>query len=211
MKLTYIDWIWRIRGSVPIPAGQAEAFEALDPLFRQVGTRHTLSGDTLTFTKKDQAAQDPMSVFDSGELRIDRAGAAPVLRFSLSSRALLFCFLAPLLFLGIGQATVVVAKYDKPPQESPKKPVVHPMNPVDKFLHAPAPDPEKKPGADKDKKDKKLTPTAAYVFAGIFLALYVIGRILEDWLFRRLLRRALAGDLDVSQLPGLPQSASGGA
>jgi hypothetical protein len=201
VNLRFIDWIWHVKGSLPLAPGQSghDALDRLDPLFRQTGTSHQRSGDTLTFTKKDQAAQDKMSVFDGGALRIEKATAGAVLRYDLISRALLFCFLAPLLFLAIGQATVVIAKFDKPPQEAAKKhtpPAA--MNPVDKFLGAPAADTSKKGKDDEDgggKKGKKLTPTAAYVFAGIFATLYLVGRILEDKLVQSLFRKTLLGDM----------------
>ena len=124
MNLRFIDWIWHVRGSLPLAPGQSapDAFDRLDPLFRQTGTSHQRSGDVLTFTKKDQAAQDKMSVFDGGALRVVKDSAGAVLRYDLISRALLFCFLAPLLFLAIGQFTVVIAKFDKPPQEAAKIP-----------------------------------------------------------------------------------------
>ena len=199
MNLRFIDWIWHVRGSLALAPGQSssEAFDRLDPLFRQTGTSHQRTADTLTFRKKDQAAQDKMSVFDGGSLRIDAGAAGPVLHYHLISRALLFCLLASLLFLGIAQFTTVIAKLDKPPPEAAKKhtpPAA--MNPIDKALGAPAPDPSKKDDEDGGgKKGKKLTPTAAYVFAGIFAALYVVGRVLEDWLVRRLFKKALAGGL----------------
>ena len=140
-----------------------------------------------------------MSVFDGGALRVVKDSAGAVLRYDLISRALLFCFLAPLLFLAIGQFTVVVAKFDKPPQEAAKKHTPPPaMNPVDKFLHAPAADASKKGKDDEDgggKKGKKLSPTSAYVFAGIFAALYLVGRVLEDRLAHSLFRKTLLGDM----------------
>jgi len=43
-----------------------DAFDRLDPLFRQTGTSHERTDDTLVFRKKDQAAQDKMSIFDGG-------------------------------------------------------------------------------------------------------------------------------------------------
>lgn len=220
MNLRFIDWIWRIRGSVPLPAGQSNeaAFDRLDPLFRQHGTTHQRLDDTLTFKKKDQAAQDRMSVFDGGVLRIERGEAGAVLRYDLFSRALLFCFLAPALFLAIAQFTIVIAKYDKPPHEAAKKhtpPAA--MNPIDKMLGAPAPD---KPKAGKDdgggdeegggKKGKKLSPKPAYVFAYIFAALYVLGRILEDRLILRVFGKALAGELTEVE-PHPPGQAARGA
>ncbi|MEG3165295.1 hypothetical protein U1701_11885 [Sphingomonas sp. PB2P19] len=200
MTPNLIDWIWHVRGSVPLAAGQSreEAFDRLDPLFRETGTRHERADGMLTFEKKDQAAQDRMAIFDHGVLRIENGVAGAVLRYTLFSRALLFCFLAPLLFLGIAQLTIEIGKHQKPPEASEKskkaaeakKKKVVPLNPIDKALGAPEPDP---PGKKKDKdEDKKPSPTPAYVFAGIFAALYVIGRILEDRLIKSLFRKRLA-------------------
>jgi hypothetical protein len=186
VNLRYIDWIWHVRGSLALAPGQlsSDVFDRLDPLFRQTGTSHQRTNDTLTFTKKDHAAQDKMSIFDGGVLRIDKGVAGSVLRYHLISRALLFCFLAPLLFLSIAQLTVVIAKYDKPPHEAEKKHAATPLNPIDKALGAPAPDNSKKGDDGPGKKGKKLSPKPAYIFAGIFAALYVVGRILEDRLIK---------------------------
>jgi hypothetical protein len=202
MKPNVIDWIWHVRGSLEIAPGQSdeEVFDRLDPLFRETGTRHERSGDTLTFQKKDQAAQDKMSIFDSGVLRIERAAAGATLRYHLTSRALLFCFLAPLLFLAIAQLTVVVNRFHAPSsdasEEAPKaddkaKPVA--MNPIDKFLGAPAPEKPKKGGDKPEGRNKKPSTTAAYVFAAMFAVLYVIGRLLEDWLIKATFRKRLRG------------------
>jgi hypothetical protein len=220
--LRFIDWIWRIRGSVPLVAEQTseDAFGKLAPLFEQAGTTRAHAGDTLTFQKKNQLAQDKMSVFDSGVLHIEQAAEGPVLRYSLVSRALLFCFLAPLLFLGVAQLTLTLGEYAKPTaaekakaeaKEKAKKKgkdTEIKLNPVDKFLGAPAPEKPKDEKADGKKADAKkagdkkkdeedeapkgFSPTPAYVFAGIFAALYVLGRILEAWLIRRLFQRTLA-------------------
>ena len=203
MNARFIDWIWHIRGSLALAPGQStdEAFGRLDPLFRQAGTSHDRSQDTLTFRKKDQAAQDKMSVFDGGVLRIEKGAAGPVLRYHLTSRALLACFLAPLLFLGFAQLNIALGKLDKPSTEAAdkaaakkpeKKPVVLPQNPIDRALGAPAPEKPKKEGADgADKDKKKHSPTSAYVFAGIFAALYLVGRTLEARLVRTLFRKSL--------------------
>jgi hypothetical protein len=217
VNLRFIDWIWRVRGSLALAPGQSsnDAFDRLDPLFRQTGTSHQRTNDTLTFRKKDPLAQDKMSVFDGGVLRIDKGAAGVVLRYDLISRALLFCFLAPVLFLAIAQFTMVIAKLDKPPHQAAKKhtpPAA--MNPIDKALGAPAPDNSKKDDGDEDgggKKGKKLSPTPAYVFAGIFAALYVIGRVLEDWLVRRLFKKALDGGLNEVGLHRAEQAARGAA
>ena len=210
MNPRFIDWIWHIRGSLALAPGQSsdEAFDRLDPLFRRTGTSHERTDDTLTFRKKDQAAQDKMSIFDGGMLQIEKGVAGPVLRYHLTSRALLFCFLAPLLFLGFAQLTIAMGKFQKASTEAAgksgkasdasKKPVKKhadvPMNPIDKALGAPIPEKPKKEGADKaGGRDKKPSPTYAYVFAAIFATLYLIGRILEDRLVRTLFKRRLLG------------------
>jgi len=201
--LRFIDWIWHVRGSLALAPGQSgdDVFDRLAPLFSQPGTSHERTNDTLTFRKKDQAAQDKMSIFDGGVLRIDKGAAGSVLRYHLISRALLFCFLAPLMFLGIAQLTIALGAHQKSSTDASnaaKKAVAKivdvPMNPIDKALGAPAPEKPGKDGVDKPGgRDKKPTPTPAYVFAGIFATLYVVGRILEDWLIKRLFRRRLLG------------------
>ncbi len=213
--LRFLDWIWHIRGTVPLGAGQSseDAFGRLDPLFEQPGTTRARSGDTLTFEKKNQLAQDKLSVFDSGVLQFEQAAAGPVLRYHLVSRALLFCFLAPLLFLGVAQLTVALGERAKPTAEEEAKAEAKAeakekakkkdkgaelqLNPVDKLLGAPAPEKPKDEKGKKKEKDKEespkgFSPTPAYVFAGIFAALYVLGRILESWLIKRLFAKALA-------------------
>jgi hypothetical protein len=202
--LRFIDWIWHVRGSLAVAPEQSneDTFDKLAPLFRQPGTRHERTSDTLVFSKKNQAAQDKMSVFDGGVLRLERDARGPVLRYQLTSRALLFCFLAPLLFLGIAGFTSALGKIEasSPPGQAshaPAKPATKakdadlPMNPIDKALGSPPPE---KPGqAGKDKQGKKLSPTPAYVFAAIFVVLYVVGRILEDRLVKGLFKKSLLG------------------
>lgn len=206
--LRLVQRIWHIRGEVPLPSDLApdEAFARLDPLFAHAGTTHARMGDLVMVSKRNQLAQDPLSVVDSGTLRIEPGEQGPVLRYHLVSRALLYCFLAPLLFLAISQLTVFLGTLDKPtPEEIAKEKAKKDkmgeikLNPVDKFLGAPAP--EKPQDEKKDAKDKKkgddeenegFSPITAYVFAGIFAALYVLGRLLEPWLIRRLFQRTLA-------------------
>ncbi len=210
MNLRFIDSIWHVRGSLALAPEQSrdDAFDRLDSLFRQNGTSHERTNDTLIFRKKDQAAQDKMSVFDGGVLQIEKGVAGSVLRYDLTSRALLFCFLAPLLFLGIAQFTIAVNKLQKPSTEAAstsgkaldasKKPAAKhvdvPVNPIDKALGAPAPEKPGKDGADESgRRGKKPTPTPAYVFAAIFATLYAVGRILEDRLVRTLFKNSLLG------------------
>lgn len=197
--LRYIDWIWNIRGSVPIAPAQTsdEAFARLDPLFQQYGTTYERSGDALSFTKKDQAAQDKMSIFDAGVLLIENGVSGPVMRYRMASRALLFCFLMPLFFLAFGQVIVGIGKLEGAQTEKSEKAKkddtkdkVLPQNPIDKALGAPAPE---KPKKDDKKKDDKHSPTTAYVFAAIFAVLYGVGRVLEDRLVRSLFLKKLSG------------------
>lgn len=151
MNPRFIGWIWNVRGSLALAPAQSsdDAFDRLDSLFRQTGTSHERTDDTLIFRKKDQAAQDKMSVFDGGVLQIERGVAGSVLRYHLTSRALLFCFLAPLLFLGVAQLTIAMSKLEKASTEAAGKSATKkadvPMNSIDKTLGAPAPEkPEKK-------------------------------------------------------------------
>ena len=199
LNMRFIDWIWTIRGSVPLVPGQTsdEAFRRLGPLFDEPGTSCERSGDALTFTKKDQAAQDKMSIFDAGVLQVEPGPSGRVLRYRMASRALLFCFLAPLLFLAFGQLIVGIGMLEGPATEKAqkdkkddKKDVVRKLNPIDEFLGAPAPEKPKKDEKSK-KKDDKHSPTAAYVFAALFAALYVVGRVLEDRLIKTRFRRLL--------------------
>jgi hypothetical protein len=193
VNLRFIDWIWHVRGSLTLSPGQSsdDAFNRLDPLFRQTGTSHQRTNDTLSFSKNNQAAQDRMSVFNGGALRIEKSMAESVLNYHLTSRALLFCFLAPLLFLSIAQFAIAINKFDKPPHEAAKRNAVMPMNPIDKALGAPAPDTPKTDDAGAEEESKKPSPTPAYVFAAIFAALYVVGRILEDRRVKALFRTSL--------------------
>lgn len=207
MNLRYIDWIWRVRGSFALPDGQSAdaALDRLVPLFLQPGTSHERSADTLTFRKRGQASQDKMAVFDDGVLRIEPGETGRILRYDMMSRALLFCFLAPFLFLAFAQLAITFGKLPKPPEAAStagkaaagKKPVakddVPPMNPIDKALGAPEPE-KKDPKKDKKKKkEKKPSPKPAYILAGMFAVLYVIGRLLEAWLVRNLFRKQLHG------------------
>lgn len=203
--IPYLDHIWRVRGAVPIdPAlSPEEAFARLDPLLRTPGTELAVEGGTLTYAKHNPAAQDRLATFTRGRLWIERAGAGTVLRFDLFSHALLLCFLAPLLFLGFAQLAVTLNAYeksaeaaetakDKKKDDAKPKPV-RKLHPVDEFLGAPAPeDPNKK----KDKQDEdegRHAPEPGWFLAGLFFALYLLGRWLEPWLVRRRFRAALAG------------------
>jgi hypothetical protein len=205
LNLPLIDQIWRVRGDVPIDPAMApdEVFARIDPLLRTARTTIAIDGDTLTYAKYNPAAQDKLATFTRGTLRIERIGAGAVLRFDLFSHALLLCFLAPLLFLGFAQAAIAInawegsgteaaakAKAKDGDEEKPKP--VPTLNPVDAFLGAPTPeDPNAK--NDKDKEDEgRHSPDEGYFLAGLFAAIYLVGRWLEPWLLRRRLLAALA-------------------
>ena len=190
MKLRFIDWIWHVRDSLALAPGQSseDAFDRLDPLFRETGTRYQRTSDTLIFVKKNQPAQDKMSVFDGGTLRIEKSDGGSVLRYNLTSRALLFCFLASPLFLGIAQVTVFISTHEQPTPHEEDKHADLPMNPIDKALGAPEPDKLKKDDPD---EDKKLSPRGAYIFSGIFAILYIFGRIFEDRLIKARFKKSL--------------------
>ena len=98
-----IDWIWTVRGSLPIAPGLSvdEATTRLDPLFHDPGTTRQRDGDVVTFHKVNPLSQDKLAVFDRGRLHITAGLTGGTLRYELVSRALLFCFLLPAFFLGV--------------------------------------------------------------------------------------------------------------
>ena len=209
-SIPYIDMIWRVRGEVPVDRAMTpeEAFARIDPLLRTPGTTLRAEGAELTYAKQNPAAQDKLATFNRGRLWIERAGAGAVLRFDLFSHALL-CFLAPLLFLGFAQLAVTVNAYekaaaealekgankDKKDEDKPKP--VKKLNPIDEFLGAPAPeDPNKKKKDKKEEDEGRHSPEPGYFLAGLFGALYLLGRWLEPWLVRRRFRAALAQPVD---------------
>ena len=88
-----------------------------------------------------------MSIFNGGTLWIQEGPTGFVLRYDLISRALLYCFLAPLLFLAFAQLNVAIGILDKPSAEEAaaekkkaeqdeKRYAELPQNPIDKFLGA---------------------------------------------------------------------------
>ena len=203
VKLPLIDNIWRVRGAVPIDSAISaeEAFARIDPLLRTPGTTVDHDGGVLVYSKHNPAAQDKLATFTRGRMWIERAGAGAVLRFDLFSHALLLCFLAPLLFLGFAQMAIAINAWEASGAEASEKsekkddkkpPVAKKLHPIDEFLGAPAPeDPSKK--KDEKKDEGRHSPDEGYVLAGIFAAIYLVGRWLEPFLLRRRLRAALAG------------------
>lgn len=218
MNFSFFDRIWHIRGSLSLPSGltRDDAFDRLDPMFKEQGTSYLRDQNILTFTKKDQAAQDKMSIFDGGQLLVDDSAPQPLLRYNLKSRALLTCFLAPLVFLAFAQiasalnflhdASASVERAADEAEEEEEAEEIR-LHPIDKFLGAPAP---KQPGEDEDdeaadgetradgeegddeeEEKPKHSSRPAYVFAGIFAIIYLVGRFLEAWLIKRRFTRML--------------------
>lgn len=203
MNLPYIDRIWRTQGELRLDEQMDadEAFSRLDPLFQTSGTQHAVDGDTLTYSKRNPAAQDKLATFTRGTLRIEQRDGATRLRFDLSSTALLLCFLAPLLFLGFAQMALAINSWEhadaevsqKAEKDDEKPKAVPKLNPIDAMLGAPQPeDPSKKKDKDKDKDKGRHSPDRAYVLAGLFFVIYLVGRVLEPWLIKRTFRNALA-------------------
>ncbi len=203
----FIDRIWRTRDSVQVAErlNADEAFARLDPLLQTSGTQYIVEGDTLTYSKENPAAQDRLATFTSGTLLLSEQEGGARLSYDLGSTALLLCFLAPLLFVGFGQLAVGLSTLEGPQTEDARKAgkkdkdedAEVQLHWIDQMIGAPAPEqPDDKKKKEKEKeKEPKHSPTPAYVLAGIFAALYVVGRILEPWLIKRTFRNALTGAL----------------
>lgn len=203
MKLPFIDRIWRVKGSFTLeaPLSQEDAFDKLDPLFQTHGTSYQIEGETLTFRKHNPAAQDKLATFTRGSLRVVNREGRSELTYDLTSPALLACFLAPLLFLAFGQATIAIGEYEKSKTEargnsgkdsekSEKEDKEIKLHPIDIALGAPEP---KKPDKKDEEEEDKFSPKAANILAAIFAALYLGGRILEPWLIKSTFRKKLSG------------------
>jgi hypothetical protein len=223
MKLSvpFIEKIWRAEGEVPLDEAltPAEAFARLDPLFQTPGTTYAIEGDTLTYAKHNPAAQDKLATFTHGTLRlVQPADGTARLTFAASSKALLLCFLAPLLFLAFAQIMTVANNWEKAAmaaekaagksedKSKDKDKAVPQLHPIDQMLGAPAPeDPSKKKDGKKDEPKEKFRTTPAYVLAGLFFVVFLVGRVLEPWLLKRTLRTALAAR--TSESDGTPDTA----
>jgi len=208
-----------------------EAFERLAPLFDTQGTEVAIDGNTLSYAKTNPAAQDKLATFTSGTLLVveDEAKNATSLSYEVGSTALFLCFLAPLAFLAFGQFAELINEIEKPAliaekaaeekekaekaEEAEEKLELHW---IDQMLGAPE---RKRRGEDDeenaredgrsegreegrgDEVEGRHSSRTAYVFAGIFFAIYLVGRALEPYLLKRTFRAALAGpsDTDISQ------------
>jgi hypothetical protein len=207
LRVPYVEKIWRIEDSLIVdePLTPAEAFDRLDPLFQTDGTQYAIEDDRLGYLKTNPRAQDKLATFTSGTLQVEPAPGGTRLSYQAASTALLLCFLAPLLFLFFAQVMETANQWErakaeaseaakKDKKDEAKDKPVRKLHPIDVMLGAPAP---KDPNADKD-KDKKKEPkdkfrtTPAYVIAGLFFVIFLVGRVLEPWLLKRTFRHALS-------------------
>ncbi|WP_435417901.1 hypothetical protein WAB17_13700 [Parerythrobacter aurantius] len=151
--------------------------------------------------KTNPGAQHKLATFSSGSLRIDRRGGQTEVDYEVRSPALFLTFLAPLLFLALGQAIVGIGMLNEAmsaeqsdgkddEEEEPGD-----LHWVDEMLGAPAPE---KPDRDDNEKDEDHSPTKSFGLAAIFALIYLVGRFLEPRLLRSSLRKALSGDEKVT-------------
>lgn len=219
-RVPYVDRIWRVTSSIDLDAQLAplEAFERLRPLLEAQGTEVELEGHSLTYHKTNPVAQDKLATFTSGTLSVVEEGANSRLIYDVGSTALFLCFLAPLAFLAFGQFAEFLNEIEKPDlikemaekekekAENPEEEEKIELHWIDQLLGAPEPkqrgEEDDADGArggtrseDAEEKDDepegRHSSTTAYVFAGIFLAIYLVGRVLEPYLLKRTFRAAL--------------------
>jgi len=230
-KVPYLDKIWRVRDSIDLPDGVPPdaAFERLAPLFATRGTSCDLAEETLTYNKENPAAQDKLATFTSGTLRLERDAGTVRLAYDVGSTALLLCFLAPLLFLAFAQLAVLANALEGPKvedargegteEEETEEEAEEPaeLHWIDQMLGAPAPEAKDEKEEEEEEEDEgKHSPTPGYVLAGIFAAVYLVGRVLEPFLLKRTFRLALSGretfgsGEEVSRTPASEEDKSGG-
>lgn len=96
-----IDWIWTIRGTIALPPGATvdQAFAGLEPLWRQPGTQAVRDGAVLHIAKVAQASLDPLAMVDRARIELRHGETGLLLGYTLVSRALGACLLAPVLFV----------------------------------------------------------------------------------------------------------------
>lgn len=210
LKLSLINWIWHIKGSLALTPelSSDDAFERLAPLFREPGTTYTRDNTTLLFEKKNQSSQDRMSIFDKGILFFTKDAKGLKLHYDLTSRMLLFCFLAPFLFLGVAkffeytaanqkhqhEVQITQGRHGNKVSDTQQKKIITkavevPMNPIDKALGMPASPQKDSSNNSENPGRRKISPTPAYVFAALFGILYVVGRILESRLIKHVFQK----------------------
>ncbi|MEN7538443.1 hypothetical protein [Aurantiacibacter flavus] len=227
MNLPFIDWIWRIRGEIAIepPLTTEETFARLQPLVDKETTECDIGDSTLTYVKGNPAAQDRLATFSRGTFTVEQQGGLTRLLYDVKSNALALVLLAPLFFLGFAQVAVAINQWEDRKAELAKgeatgeavedeeegEPAPHHW--IDEALGAPAPETleqkQQRMEEEGEQKKEKLPTTPSYALAGLFLALYVLGRFLEPYLFRRTLKRAV--NLELAEMKAVaPEAAQAG-
>ncbi|MEM9311568.1 MAG: hypothetical protein AAGA34_08980 [Pseudomonadota bacterium] len=226
VRIPFLDRIWRVKSSLKLDETLSvpEAFERLDTLLSAQGTDYTVDGNTLTYVKTNPAAQDKLATFTGGTLTVVPEEGATRLHYDVTSTALFLCFLAPLAFLAFGQFAYLVNEIEKPgiaaeleeekkeEEQQAKDEQAIELHWIDKLLGAPTP---KQPGEedqeerardgrdgdrDEDEVEGNHSPETAYVIAGIFALIYLVGRFLEPYLLKRTFRWALTRPDEVEDL-----------
>lgn len=212
-ELPFVDRIWRVRNSLPLEENltASEVFDRMGPLFQTQGTHYDIVGDTLSYAKENPNAQDKLATFTHGTLQVVDAGETRVLAYDLKSSALWICFLAPLLFVALGLMAMGLNALDPAEadrgrdgaEESKDKSEDRQLHWIDQMLGAPAPETkeekeqrkaeEAKENGEEEGEGGKETHSymPAFVIAGLFVIIYIVGRILEPYLIRRTFRTAL--------------------
>lgn len=213
MKLPFIDRIWVACGTLELdqPLNAREAFDRLAPFFDAKEVELDSSGTTLSYRKANPDAQHKLATFSSGTLEFQTRDDTARIAYRVRSPALLLTFLAPILFLALGQAIVgigmvnqaVTAEEKEDEDEEPGE-----LHWIDQILGAPAPekDDDNEEGDDEE-EDEDHSPLRAYGLAGVFALIYLIGRVLEPRLFRSALSKALSGE--EQDLGESPKSSAG--
>ncbi|OYX67284.1 MAG: hypothetical protein B7Y88_00485 [Sphingomonadales bacterium 32-64-17] len=224
MNLPFIDWAWRSRGEIAIepPLTTEETFARLQPLVDKDTTECDFGDNTLTYVKGNPAAQDRLATFSQGMFTVEQHGGLTKVLYDVKSNALALVLLAPLFFVGFAQIAVAINHWEdrkaeavqsegEADKEEDEEPAPHHW--IDEALGAPAPETleQKKQRMEEEgeQKKEKLPTTPSYVLAGLFLFLYILGRFLEPFLFRRTLKRAL--NLELAEMKAVaPEAAQPG-
>lgn len=198
-KWAVIDRIWRSRGAVPVepPLSPQEIFDRLSGLFEKGEFEIDRVNRRLDYRKPNPAAQDRLATFSNGSLEVAEDGQRQVVRYDVGSPALLLTFLAPLLFLALAQGFVLLGQWEEskeasqPEDEDEDDEKPGELHWIDQMLGAPEPeDPDEKDVEDEE-EDDDYSPRDAYGLAALFALIYLVGRFLEPYLFRKTVRRTV--------------------
>lgn len=197
-KWPVIDRIWRSRGAVPVdpPLPPGEIFDRLSGLFDEGEFEIDRANRRLDYRKPNPAAQDKLATFSNGSLELAGDNQGQLLRYDVGSPALLLTFLAPLLFLALAQGFVMLGQWEESKEasqaeeEDEEDEEPGELHWFDQMLGAPAPeDPDE--DEEEDEEDDDYSPRDAYGLAALFALIYLVGRFLEPYLFRKTLRRTI--------------------